>query len=325
MYVIPTQNSDVNEQITMISRSPLFVSVLLIAPLVASAWVQPPLPQSVVSKAAPATRLDAFQVPNKLFGPRNNDDTDYEPYDWTNDRLEYVDTESERPWKIDEIVRDNDYTYEPDLSVNMQPSRLSKWNPFSKRSSREPQPPIDSRAQLSTTDAGTLVIDLPATGVDSSAISSGVFGAIWFSSIVPVTLAGGIATGLFMLPFWLAGGFVAKNALVDPFVGSQLTIGEYAWSLKRSYANKDMKRVEGSTRDLRGAIVECLNVQVNGKLFYEIKLCGNKGTTVFGNGLDPQELEYLAHVINRHLQGFQREEKRDNNVFGFISGGGEES
>jgi hypothetical protein len=64
---------------------------------------------------------------------------------------------------------------------------------------------------------------------------------------------------------------------------------------------------------------------VNGKLFYEIKLCGNKGTTVFGNGLDPQELEYLAHVINRHLQGFQREEKRDNNVFGFISGGGEES
>jgi hypothetical protein len=278
-----------------------------------------------VSKAAPATRLDAFQVPNKLFGPRNNDDTDYEPYDWTNDRLEYVDTESERPWKIDEIVRDNDYTYEPDLSVNMQPSRLSKWNPFSKRFSREPQPPIDSRAQLSTTDAGTLVIDLPATGVDSSAISSGVFGAIWFSSIVPVTLAGGIATGLFMLPFWLAGGFVAKNVLVDPFVGSQLTIGEYAWSLKRSYANKDMKRVEGSTRDLRGAIVECLNVQVNGKLFYEIKLCGNNGTTVFGNGLDPQELEYLAHVINRHLQGFQREEKRDNNVFGFISGGGEES
>lgn len=311
----------------MISRPTRFLFVLLSTPLVAGAWISP---LSLNSKATvPATRsartqLDAFQVPNKLFRPRNN--RDYEPYDWKNDKLERVDTESERPWKIDELVRDDDDDdeYKPVAFPIHTSSRRSKWNPFSKQ--REPKPPIDSRAQLSTTDAGTLVINLPATGVDSAAISSGVFGALWFSSIVPVTLAGGIMTGVFMLPFWLAGGFVAKNALVDPFMASQLTIGEYAWSLTRTYASKNVKHVEGSTRDLRGALVERLNVEVNGKSFYQVNLCGKKGVTGFGNGLDPQELEYLAHVINKHLQGFQQEEEeRDTDVFGFISGGGEKS
>ena len=308
----------------MMLRPSLFLSVLLLA---VRAWV-PPLPSHSVVSSSATTRLDAFQLPNNQFRPRNSDNSrDYEPYDWKNDRLEHVDTENERPWKIDELSRDD----EPfALTINKTPPPLrplsSKWNPFSKLvKSRELQPPINSRARLSTTDAGTLVIDLPATGVDSSAISSGVFGALWFSSIVPVTLAGGIVTGVFMLPFWLAGGLVAKNAVVDPFVGSQLTIGEYAWSLTSTFASKDLRHVEGSTRDLRGAIVERLNVEVNGKSFYQVKLCGNKGITGFGNGLDPEELEYLAHVINQHLQGFQREEERDENVFGFISGGGEGS
>lgn len=298
---------------------------LLSAPLVA-AWVQPSRPLSVAATKAPAvvTQLSAFQLPTgKKFRRPHISDDDYEPYDWENDSLGYVDEENERPWKIDELTS----CYEEPPSVHIQthaPSRLSRWNPFSKLTTREPQPPINSRARLSTTDAGTLVIDLPATGVDSSAISSGVFGALWFSAVAPVTFAGGIATAAFMLPFWLAGGFVAKNALVDPFTSSQLSLGKYAWSLKTSYGPKELRQVEGSTQDLRGASVEDLNVQVNGKPFYELKLYGDRGVTGFGNGLEPQELEYLASVINKHLQEVKRDDvsRGDDGIYGFISGRG---
>ena len=257
--------------------------LVLLSALSVTAWVQPGHTRFPIrAMEAPNTRLGAFQVPAKnKFRSRNNDGGDYEPYDWENDRLEYADDESERPWAIDDISR------EP-LTIRKQaappPSRPSKWNPFAKLAKPQvPQPPINSRARLSTTDAGTLIIDLPATGIDSKAISSGVFGTLWFSAIAPVTFAGGFATAAFLLPFWLAGGFVAKTAIVDPFVKSQLTIGQYAWSLKSSYANAKLRDVEGSTQDLRGASVEDLNVEVNGKPFYEIKLYGDKGTTGFSS------------------------------------------
>jgi len=312
--------------LTAMSR-PFLLLVLVSAPL-AVAWVQPGHAVSPVrALEAPVTRLYAFQLPAKNKFRRNGNDSgendrndDYEPYDWENDRLEYVDQESERPWAIDEYPR------EP-LTIRLQEepvapaSPFSRWNPFSKVAKPQvPHPPINSRARLSTTDAGTLIIDLPATGLDSRAISSGVFGTLWFSAIAPATFAGGFATAAFLLPFWLAGGFVAKTAIVDPFVKSQLTIGEYAYSLKSSYANAKIREVEGSTQDLRGASVEDLNVEVNGKPFYEIKLYGDKGVTGFGNGLEPDELEYLAYVINKHLQELKQDENRDNGIYGFISG-----
>lgn len=315
----------------MISSPSLLFATLLSMPL-AAAWVIQPLtssaslPALVANKQAPAadTRRFAFQVPPVI---RNFRAPDYEPYDWENDRLEYVDEESERPWKIDDeiLLRDNE---RHDKSRMIQKaSTRSRWNnPFTKFTfPKEPELPIYSRASLSTTDAGTLIIDLPASGIDSSAISSGVFGALWFSAVVPITFAGGIATAAFMLPFWLAGGFVAKNALIDPFTSSQLTIGEYAWSLTSNYGNKGIRKVEGSTHDLRGATVQDLNVQVNGKSFYGIKLCGEKGGTGFGSGLELEELEYLAFAINKYLQNVKRDEtpRGDDGIYGFISGQGE--
>jgi hypothetical protein len=128
-------------------------------------------------------------------------------------------------------------------------------------------------------------------------------------------------TAAFLLPFWLAGAAIAKTAVVDPFVKSQLTIGQYAWSLKSSYGNAKIRQVEGSTQDLRGASVEDLRLEVNGKPFYEIKLHGENGVAGFGNGLDPEELDYLAYVINNHLEGLDRDDpKGDDGIHGFISG-----
>lgn len=300
------------------------LALLLSAPLVA-AWVPHHHTGGTPGVGA------AFQAPSKNpRRPRNDqprrNDNEYEPYDWENDKLGFIDEESERPWKIDEL-KQNALTIRPrqeSLPSSQKQTLMSRWNqklnPFSK-STQVPQPPINSRARLSTTDAGTLVIDLPATGMDSRAISSGVFGALWFSAIVPATFAGGLASAVFLLPFWLAGGAVAKNAVVDPFVTSQLTIGKYAWSLSTTYANTaQIRQVDGSTQDLRGASVEDLNLEVNGKSFYEIKLFGDKGVIQFGNGLAPDELEYLSYIINDHLREMRKDGNRDDAIHGFISG-----
>jgi uncharacterized membrane protein len=44
-----------------------------------------------------------------------------------------------------------------------------------------------------------------------------------------------------------------------------------------------------------------LNIEVNDKSLYEIKMYGDKKVMSLGNGLDPEELDYFAHAINKHL------------------------
>jgi hypothetical protein len=78
------------------------------------------------------------------------------------------------------------------------------------------------------------------------------------------------------------------------------------------------------TVDLFDAQVEPLNVEVNDKSLYEIKMYGDKKVMSLGNGLDPEELDYFAHVINKHLQGLHKRDennRQDDDVYHFISGG----
>lgn len=161
--------------------------------------------------------------------------------------------------------------------------------------------PVNIRATITTSDAGTLLIELPPSGLDSQAIMAGAFGLAWFSVVVPATLSG---AGLFMLPFWAAGGFVAKSAVVDPFVATSLSIGQYAWSLKTSYAGKSVKEKDGPTEGIRGAVTEMYAV-VNGVPQYTLKLYGEKGVIGFGTGLPEAELQYLADEINDHLRNMR--------------------
>jgi len=158
--------------------------------------------------------------------------------------------------------------------------------------------PVNSRATMTLSDAGTLLLELPSSGLDAQSVMAGAFGLAWFSVVVPATLSG---AGLFMLPFWAAGGLVAKSAVVDPFVATQLSIGQYAWSLKKSYAGQSVKEKDGPTEELRGAIVEMYAV-VNGVPQYGLKLYGDKEVIGFGTGLPEAELQYLADEINEHLR-----------------------
>ncbi|KAL1530159.1 hypothetical protein AB1Y20_001075 [Prymnesium parvum] len=168
-------------------------------------------------------------------------------------------------------------------------------------------PPIARRARVSTTDAGTLLVEVPPKGLAADAFFSGAFSVAWFSAVVPATvMSGGVAPFLFMLPFWAAGGLVAKSAVLDPFVSSQLSIGQFAWSLRTlAYGDAVLSQREGATDELRGAQAE-LVAYVNEIPQYELRLYSEGGMCSFGSTLSVDELEFLADEINQHLEGLRR-------------------
>eukprot|EP00980_Cylindrotheca_fusiformis_P008432 scaffold1784_cov116-Cylindrotheca_fusiformis.AAC.12 len=166
--------------------------------------------------------------------------------------------------------------------------------------SARPLPPPNSLARLEFTDAGTLNIAIPPKGLGSSSLFTGAFSLAWFSAIIPATFASGGASLLFMLPFWAAGGIVAKNAVFDPFVSGNLSVGEFYWSVSNNYAGKPINQREGPTEQLRGAKPEVVAI-VNDVPQAELKLYTDTGMTAFGLGLSMEELEYLSGEINHHL------------------------
>ena len=190
------------------------------------------------------------------------------------------------------------------------PNTIQKMPPPTTRKSR----PMSTRSKVTRSDAGTLVIEITPQGVTSGVLFNGAFSVAWFSAIIPATLAalsGGLVASLFLLPFWAAGGMVAKQAVVDPFVSNKLSIGQYAWSVESLYANNKIQKQEGSTEDLQGAKVE-VPVVVNNVPQYQLSLYDlRKGVVSLGMGLPPEELEKVANDINEYLEALPSDE--DNN------------
>lgn len=160
------------------------------------------------------------------------------------------------------------------------------------------------------------MIEITPQGILSGVLFNGAFSVAWFSAIVPATfaaLSGGILTGLFLLPFWAAGGMVAKQAVVDPFVSNKLSIGQYAWCVESLYANNKIQKKEGATADLQGAKVE-VPVVVNNVPQHQLCLYDSrKGVTGLGQGLPSEELEKVAKEINEYLAGSTDQPKRQGN------------
>ena len=164
-----------------------------------------------------------------------------------------------------------------------------------------------NRVIISRTDAGTLVVDILPTGLDAlTAIGTGAFAIAWFSAVIPASFASG---GLIMLPFWAAGSLIAKQVVVDPFVSTHLRIGAYAWSLTSTFGGKTIYHKEGATEDVQRAQVEkTITTQKDGseRVRYDLKLFTSKAKArTISSSKTPQEQEYLATVINHHLNAMK--------------------
>lgn len=175
-------------------------------------------------------------------------------------------------------------------------------NDYDRLRNAPPPPPIARKTKISYTDAGTLCITLEPAGLGTSALFGGAFSLAWFSAIVPATFTSA-GTALFLLPFWAAGGMVAKTSVIDPLVGTSLTIGEYAWSVQATLGGKRLiKENSGATTEITGAGVEVGLVQDGTPAQYYLQLYGTD--CQLGMGMAKEELERLAKKINAHLAQF---------------------
>lgn len=178
-----------------------------------------------------------------------------------------------------------------------------------------PKPrPIGAKSLVDRSDAGTLLLTVPASGLTTSTLFGLAFSAAWFSAIVPATAAfvaaRAVASAAFMAPFWLAGGTVVKSTLLDPAKTTTLSVGEYAWELTQSVAGVvDVSEETGPTEDLAGADVAVTIVQ-NGVPSYACRLVSANGVWGVGDGLPREELEWIASEINDQLASYasRREE-----------------
>eukprot|EP00315_Gephyrocapsa_oceanica_P032129 CAMPEP_0185407470 /NCGR_PEP_ID=MMETSP1365-20130426/1329_1 /TAXON_ID=38817 /ORGANISM="Gephyrocapsa oceanica, Strain RCC1303" /LENGTH=275 /DNA_ID=CAMNT_0028009897 /DNA_START=98 /DNA_END=925 /DNA_ORIENTATION=+ len=172
-----------------------------------------------------------------------------------------------------------------------------------------PPMPRGARATVSRSDAGTLLVDVPAAGlVNGGSLFGGAFAAAWFSAVVPATVsmvASGGASALFMLPFWLAGGAVVKQTVLDPAKATTLSIGAFGWELKQRTAGVSLKSADGPTEQLALASVD-VAAYVNGVPTFVLNLVANGpgGQRVYqlGSGLSEQELEWIAAEVNATLE-----------------------
>ena len=178
--------------------------------------------------------------------------------------------------------------------------------PLGARSDDRPGRPLGARSTVSRTDAGTLLIRIPAAGLSSGALFGGAFSIAWFSAVVPATVASGGAGALFMLPFWLAGGAVAKSTILDPARATALSIGEFAWEVRSALALGDVtvSTKDGPTEELEGASVE-VAAYVNGVPSYVLRLFAGAAPVNMGEGLASAELEWLADEINGYLRALR--------------------
>lgn len=173
-----------------------------------------------------------------------------------------------------------------------------------RRSAPRPRPP-GARTLIDRSDAGTLLLTVPPAGLGGSTLMGGAFAAAWFSAIIPATgsmLAGGALFGAaFLAPFWLAGGLVLKQMVLDPAKKTELSIGEYAWELSQSLPGGVATREDrGATEELAGADV-AVTVITNGVPAYACRLVAGRTAWGLGDGLPREELEWVASEINDQL------------------------
>ena len=168
--------------------------------------------------------------------------------------------------------------------------------------------PAGARTSVSRSDAGTLLVEVPPAGLNMGTLMGGAFSAAWFSAIVPATgsmIATGGASALFMLPFWLAGGVVAKQTVVDPVKATSLSIGVFAWELQQTAVGLPLKSFSGASDELDGCRVE-VAAYVNGVPQHVLRLFAGTQAWSIGDGLTVVELEYIAAEVNAHLDTLKK-------------------
>ncbi|KAG8463806.1 hypothetical protein KFE25_004079 [Diacronema lutheri] len=183
--------------------------------------------------------------------------------------------------------------------------------------------PIGSRATLSWTDAGTLLVDIPAEIAVSDNSSSVAIESVASAAVLAVVgrfTAAALGTAsvgavAFTVPFWIVGVELARDRVVVPLLRQSVSIGAHAyfvrWQLPGGWTVRERS---GATADLQG--VELLRVPREDHTAECLALFarGNQ-RWLLGCGLGADELRFLCEQLNAHIAAADahakwREERR---------------
>lgn len=275
------------------------VLMLLLATRAASAWAPRVAKQQW---RAPPTDT-AYPKPDTFPSQRSDDCSDVNS-SW----------EGNFPPTLGDIDDSLGFSLEPSKQTIPPRTRLRsplRLMPTPKLQPQQPPPSAPSstspnKARISYTDAGTLVLEWPATGWNADAVVTGAFSVAWFGALFTPGFT--LAAAPVLLPFYVAGGLVAKRAFVEPFTSTTVSIGEFGWSLERSTYGKAFRQERcGATRDLQGATVVDKSAVVEGEMRYRYELQllltnESRPITIESSFKNPDEPTRLATTINQQLQ-----------------------
>jgi serine/threonine protein kinase len=160
-----------------------------------------------------------------------------------------------------------------------------------------------------------LEIEIPPAKFDGNSAATGAFAVAWNAFVafwtVSALAGGGILFALFSLPFWFAGASLLKQSFGRQFLRERVEIGLGKWTLQQQLAGLKNrgeldwskgggKEAQGRTGDLIGASMQ-ITGYINGVPQGQLVLRQGVETYIIGEGLDPIEQEWLAEVINAHL------------------------
>ena len=173
--------------------------------------------------------------------------------------------------------------------------------------------PTASCARISRTDAGTLEIYIPPGRTTLSVEDEVATIGVLLSAFLYSPLADAANLPRLLAPLLSFGvGLVMKRRLIDPAADTTLTIGQYAWKLRRTVAGVVTQEEEGATETLRGTDTLLL-FKHRGVYRTELRLyaAGKQAVRMDVVLQSPEEGDVLAANVNAYLQGLETEPKND--------------
>ena len=173
--------------------------------------------------------------------------------------------------------------------------------------------PTASCARISRTDAGTLEIYIPPGRTTLSVEDEVATIGMLLSAFLYSPLADAANLPRLLAPLLSFGvGLVMKRRLIDPAADTTLTIGQYAWKLRRTVAGVVTQEEEGATETLRGTDTLLLSKH-RGVYRTELRLyaAGKQAVRMDVVLQSPEEGDVLAANVNAYLQGLETAPKND--------------
>jgi hypothetical protein len=167
--------------------------------------------------------------------------------------------------------------------------------------------PIGTDVIITRDGTDSITVDVPPSGFSLEVLLMGGFTVMWLGIVsvwTTIAIVGGapLFFTAFSIPFWAAGGFLAKESAGKLTVSFQLRMERKTWAIKvRAVRGIKLRSIEGDLEDLDGMRIPNLG-SINDTPVLALELVEGVRKTNFGLGLSLVELEWIALELQAYLR-----------------------